>query len=194
MTIFSLERRQQPHPHELSLEGIPNDLAINMLRNVHVYGDSMQEDFATPEGFRVDVESAASDIVRSAIAQSMPRRSNAVVDAERIATRMSSVDTLAPGDELTALEEAEFKSVFHESTVVRSDQLAFMARCVLRAAVRSEDPADRKQSRLTLDWLEHNKAARPILKEVLHPHATRSRHIMAGAGKLALFSMLLRHR
>lgn len=182
-----LHPAQQPKQYgsrELSLEGLPVDLSITMLADVQKYGSAIAQELSMPNDFTGDVEVAAAGVVRSAIDKSISARELSPQVVDRILAGKID-DTISPSQEQNLIEEVEFKQALRHSFEVKPDELAFMARCVLRGAVRADDDAERKQSQLTFDWLEQGPQTRRVVEWVIHPTTARSKQAAQAVGKAA---------
>jgi hypothetical protein len=79
-----------------------------------------------------------------------------------------------------------------ESAHVHVSTLKYMAYCLLRQGARSKDKTLEKEAVSTIEWLEANEAAKPVINEVLHP--ARS-DVIRAVGRIAnKRRMVARHR
>lgn len=175
----------------VSLDGIQPDDAIDLLRSVQNYGETMVEDLGLPAGYAQEVEQVAAAAMRQAVEVATPSSTVQATEAEIAAIHDATfADTMLPSREQNVVDEYEFNQVMKRTREVAAGELAFMTRCLLRSAVRAEDPYERKQSQHTLNWLEHNEVTQPVVEQVMRPVASRSKRALR-VGQSALTQLKL---
>ncbi|CAN5382665.1 hypothetical protein BH09PAT4_BH09PAT4_07910 [soil metagenome] len=175
----------------VSLDGIKPDEAIDLLRSVQNYGEIIVEDLGLPADYSHQVEQVAAAAMRQAVEVANPSGAVQVTSAEIAAIRKTAfADTIPPSREEMIIEEYEFTQAMKSTREVGAGELAFMTRCLLRSAVRAEDPFERKQSQHTLNWLETNQVTRSVAEQVTRPMVARAKRALR-VGQSALRQLRL---